>query len=72
MRTSANEELGTLAENNPLTGYEPNCGIESQYISLSRRLFTDQKGSVSTDKESDMFETTRRTKQEDPLSSTSW
>ena len=24
MRTSANEELGTVAENNPLTGYEPN------------------------------------------------
>ena len=24
MRTSANEELATLAENNPLTGYEPN------------------------------------------------
>ena len=23
MRTSANDELGTLAENNPLTGYEP-------------------------------------------------
>ena len=24
MRTSANEDLGTLAENDPLTGYEPN------------------------------------------------
>ena len=32
MRTSANEELGTLAENNPLTGYEPNF-IDNYHIS---------------------------------------
>ena len=24
MRTSVNEEIGTMAENNPLTGFEPN------------------------------------------------
>ena len=31
IRTSANEELGTLAENNPLTGYEPNF-IDNYHI----------------------------------------
>ena len=45
------------------------CGIESHHINLLRRLFAEQKGTVSTDKESDMFEMKRGTKQEDPLSS---
>ena len=44
-------------------------GIESNYFSLLRRLFAEQKGTVSMDKESDMFETKRGTKQGDPLSS---
>ena len=45
------------------------CGIESHYICLLRRFYAEQKGSVSTDKESDMFEIKRGTKQGDPLSS---
>ena len=31
MRISANEELGTLAKNNPLIGYEPNF-IDNYHI----------------------------------------
>ena len=34
-----------------------------------RRLFEEQKGTVLTEKESDIFEIKRRTKQGDPLSS---
>ena len=45
------------------------CGIESHYINLLTRLFAEEKGTVSTDKESDVFEIERRTKQGDPLSS---
>ena len=45
------------------------CGIESHCICFLRRLYAEQKGSVSTDKESDMFEMKRRTKQGDLLSS---
>ena len=45
------------------------CGIESHYIRLLRRLYAEQKWSVSTDKESDVFEMKRGTKQGDPLSS---
>ena len=45
------------------------CGIESHYINLLRRLYAEQKGTVSTNKESDMFEIKRRTKHGDPLSS---
>ena len=45
------------------------CGIESYYISLLRRLYAVQKATVLTDKESDMFEIGRGTKQGDPLSS---
>ena len=43
------------------------CGIESN--NLLRRLFAEQKGTVSTDRESNMFEMKRGTKQGDPLSS---
>ena len=45
------------------------CGIESHHINLLRRLFAEENGTVSTDKESDMFEMKRGTKQGDPLSS---
>ena len=45
------------------------CGIESHHINLLRRPFAEQKGTVSTDKESDMFEMKRGTKQGDPLCS---
>ena len=35
------------------------CGIESHCINLLRRLCMEQKGTVSTDEESDMFEIKR-------------
>ena len=31
------------------------CGIEHEYISLLKRLYRNQKATVMTDKESDMF-----------------
>ena len=42
-------------------------GIEPQYISLLRTLYADQQATVLTDKESDVFEIKRGTKQGDPL-----
>ena len=45
------------------------CGIEQEYISLLKTQYKDQKVTVLTDKESDMFEIKRGTKQGDPLSS---
>ena len=36
------------------------CGIESHYICLLRRLYAEQKGSVSIDNESAMFEVKNR------------
>ena len=44
------------------------CEIEPQYVGLMKRLFERQKRSVLTDKESDVFETEKGTKQGDPLS----
>ena len=44
-------------------------GIEPHYISLLKSFFADQKATVLIDKESDMFEIKRGTKQGDPLSS---
>ena len=32
------------------------CGIEHEYINLLKRLYENQKTTVMTDKESDMFE----------------
>ena len=46
MRTSANEELGTLAENNPLTGYEPNV-IDNFHISETTEFFIQESSSDS-------------------------
>ena len=43
---SANEELGTLADNNPLTGYEPNF-IESYQISETTEIFLQESSSDS-------------------------
>ena len=40
-----------------------------QCINLLKRLYTDQKATVLTDKESDVFEIKRGTKQGEPLSS---
>ena len=45
------------------------CGIEHDYISLLKKLYRDQKATVLTDEESDMFEIKEGTKQGDPLSS---
>ena len=44
------------------------CGIETQYVSLLKRLY-DKKRSVLTDKESDVLEMKKGTKQGDQLSS---
>ena len=43
--------------------------VEVPYISLLKRLYAEQQATVLTDKESDVFEIQRGTKQGDPLSS---
>ena len=45
------------------------CGIEHDYISLLKKSYRDQKASVLTDEESNMFEIKKGTKEGDPLSS---
>ena len=45
------------------------CGIEHDYIHFLKKLYRDQKATVLTDEESDMFEIKKGTKQGDPLSS---
>ena len=42
--TSGNEELGTLAENNPLTGYEPNF-IDNYQISETTGIYSQESSS---------------------------
>ena len=44
-------------------------GINHEYISLLKKIYKDQKASVQTDVESNMFEIKKGTKQSDPLSS---
>ena len=44
------------------------CGINHEYISLLK-IYKDQKASVQTDVESNMFEIKKGTKQGDPSSS---
>ena len=45
------------------------CNIEHGYISLLKKIYRDQKASVQTDEESNIFEIRKGTKQGDPLSS---
>ena len=45
------------------------CNINHDYISLLKKIFRDQKASVQTDEESNIFEIRKGTKQGDPLSS---
>ena len=45
------------------------CNIEHGYIQFLKKLFRDQKATVLTDEESDMFEIKKGTKLGDPLSS---
>ena len=44
-------------------------GVEPSYVELLQRLYSQQEGTVLTDKESDVFSIKRGTKQGDPLSS---
>ena len=43
---SSNEELGTLADNNPLTGYEPNV-LDNYHISETTEIFIQESSSDS-------------------------
>ena len=45
------------------------CGINHEYISLLMKIYKDQKASVQTDVESNMFDIKKGTKQGDRLSS---
>ena len=45
------------------------CNIEHGYISLLKKIYRDQKATVQTDEESNIFEIRRGTRQGDPLSS---
>ena len=45
------------------------CGINHEYVSFLKKIYKDQKASVQTDVESNMFEIKKGTKQSDPLSS---
>ena len=44
-------------------------GVKPAYVTLLQRLYSQQEGTVLTDKESDVFSIKRGTKQGDPLSS---
>ena len=44
-------------------------GVKPAYVRLRQRLYSQQEGTVLTDKESDVFSIKRGTKQGDPLSS---
>ena len=45
------------------------CNVEHEYISLLRKIYRDQKASVQTDEESNIFEIQKGSKQGDPMSS---
>ena len=45
------------------------CNVDHEYVSLLRKIFKDQKASVQTDEESEIFDFQKGSKQRDPMSS---
>ena len=45
------------------------CNVDHEYVSLLRRIYRDQKASVQTDEESNIFDIQKGSKQGDPMSS---
>ena len=45
------------------------CNVDHEYVSLLRKIYRDQKASVQTDEESNIFDIQKGSKQGDPLSS---
>ena len=45
------------------------CNVDHEYVSLLRKIYRDQKASVQTDEESEMFDIQKGSKQGDPMSS---
>ena len=45
------------------------CNVDHEYVSILRKIYRDQKASVQTDEESEIFDIQRGSKQGDPMSS---
>ena len=45
------------------------CNVDHEYVSLLRKIYRDQKASVQTDEESEIFDIQKGSKQGDPMSS---
>ena len=45
------------------------CDVDREYVSLLRKIYRDQKASVQTDEESNIFDIQKGSKQGDPMSS---
>ena len=45
------------------------CNVDHEYVSLLRKMYRDQKASVPTDEESNIFDIQKGSKQGDPMSS---
>ena len=45
------------------------CNVDHKYVSFLRKIYRDQKASVQTDEESDIFDIQKGSKQGDPMSS---
>ena len=45
------------------------CDIKHEYVSLLEKIYRDQKASVQTDEESEIFDIQKGSKQGDPMSS---
>ena len=44
------------------------CNVDHEYVSLLRKINKDQKASVQTEEESNIFDIQKRSKQGDPMS----
>ena len=45
------------------------CNVDHEYVSFLRKLYRDQKASVQTDEEREIFDIQKGSKQGDPMSS---
>ena len=68
-RRSTSRRLSTPISHKSIWEALKSCDVDHEYVSLLRKIYRDQKASVQTDEESNIFDIQKGSKQGDPMSS---
>ena len=68
-RRSTSRRLSTPSLTNLFGRHFKSCNVDHEYVSFLRNIYRDQKASIQTDEESEIFDIQKGSKQGDPMSS---